>query len=77
MQGNEYRRTPYKMPFENFCKVLKNEMFMYADFLACTNLPPKNTCPLPKVSFDSFFFMNLKNKTVLNDFRVPIPSQTI
>jgi hypothetical protein len=45
------------MPFENCCKVLKNEKFIYADFLACTNLPPQDTCPLPKVSFDSFYFL--------------------
>jgi hypothetical protein len=57
MQGNEYRKTPFKMPYEKVCNSLKNEMFFYSDFLAYTNLPPKDTCPVPKVKSVRFFII--------------------
>jgi hypothetical protein len=49
MQGNEYRKTPYKLPTDKICDFLKNEQYVYDNFLLFTNLPPKDTCPIPKV----------------------------
>jgi Protein of unknown function (DUF1091) len=47
MQGNEYRKTPFKYPYEKVCNFLAKETIFYPEIVASSNLPPQNSCPIP------------------------------
>jgi hypothetical protein len=65
LQGNEYRKMPFRIPRSKYCHVIKNYKKFYEDVAAVSNLPPTLGCPVvPKViyffssfiSFNSFIF---------------------
>lgn len=49
MQGNEYRKQPYKVNRKPFCNFYKNGFKNFANF------PQPDDCPFPKVSLNTLF----------------------
>jgi hypothetical protein len=43
--GNEYRKTAFKVPMENFCDWVQNDKYIYSRLVKFSNLPPRDNCP--------------------------------
>ncbi|CAO1384155.1 unnamed protein product [Diamesa hyperborea] len=46
-QGNEYKKTPYKVGPNKFCDFLRDEKMFYPGVLAASDFPSIETCPWP------------------------------
>jgi hypothetical protein len=66
LQGNEYRKMPFRLLRTKFCDIVKRNKSFYEDGAAVSNFPPTLGCPVwPKViyffssfiSIDSFIFL--------------------
>jgi hypothetical protein len=66
LQGNEYRKMPFRIPRTKYCEVLKSYKKIYQDLAAASNLPPTLGCPVATkviyffsscISFNSFIFL--------------------
>lgn len=53
-QGNEYRKTPFKMGPKKFCDFLRDEKYFYPEARTRSDFPSTETCPWPKVSSNCF-----------------------
>lgn len=49
-QGNEYRKI-FTKPSQNLCDFLNSDIIFYDEIQKKSNLPSKNTCPIPRVNF--------------------------
>ena len=49
-QGNDYKKTPYKMGPKKFCDFLREDKIFYPSLLADSDFPTIETCPWPSVS---------------------------
>ena len=49
-QGNEYKKTPYKIGPKKFCDFLRDEKMFYPDIQASSDFPSVETCPWPSVT---------------------------
>ena len=56
-QGNEYKKTPYKVGPKKFCDFLREETMFYPEIMPTTDFPSIETCPWSKVSI-VFFLTN-------------------
>jgi hypothetical protein len=75
LQGNEYRKMPFRIPRSKYCEVLKSYKKIYEDAAAVSNFPPTLGCPiLPKVIYFFtvltilkvfFFFLSVFRDTIL------------
>jgi Protein of unknown function (DUF1091) len=60
MEGNEYRKTPFKLPYEKLCNLLAKETYFYPSVVAASNLPPQDTCPVPAGTYTvENYFMDI------------------
>ena len=57
-QGNEYKKTPYKMGPKKFCDFLSGEKLFYPSIHATSDFPSIGTCPWPKVSYDLLNYLS-------------------
>ena len=62
-QGNDYKKTPYKVGPNKFCDFLRDEKMFYPGVLAASDFPSVDTCPWPKVS--NSFLKKLNNESKL------------
>jgi hypothetical protein len=61
VQGNQNRKTPYRLPRKKICDYAKSDKYFYKNLVAASNLPPADQCPaVPKVKkpFFSKYFSN-------------------
>jgi hypothetical protein len=59
VQGNQNRKTPYRLPRKKICDYAKSDKYFYKNLVAASNLPPVDQCPaVPKVK-KPFFFQNI------------------
>jgi hypothetical protein len=49
VQGNEYRKTPFKYPYKELCIFLAQEKYFWPDVVANSDIPSQDTCPVPAV----------------------------
>jgi Protein of unknown function (DUF1091) len=57
LEGNEYRKTAFKIPNKKICDWLAADIYFYPSIVASSDLPPPNTCPIPAgtYTFDNYF----------------------
>jgi hypothetical protein len=75
LQGNEYRKMPFRVPRTKYCDMAKSNKKFHEDIAAVSNFPPTVGCPvLPKViylfpvvsaSIVLFFFLPVFRITIL------------
>ncbi|CAO1407950.1 unnamed protein product [Diamesa serratosioi] len=53
-QGNEYKKTPYKIGPKKFCDFLRDEKMFYPDIRAVSDFPSPETCPWPSNIYHLF-----------------------
>ncbi|CAO1414374.1 unnamed protein product [Diamesa tonsa] len=53
-QGNEYKKTPYKVGPNKFCDFLRDEKMFYPNILATSDFPSTDICPWPKNVYHLF-----------------------
>jgi hypothetical protein len=46
-QGNEYKKTPFKLPKKPFCQFTKNDVYFYKSLVSQSTIP--EGCPVKKV----------------------------
>jgi hypothetical protein len=49
-QGGEYRKLPYKLPPNGFCKFINDDIYIYPELTKASDIPWPVACPLPIVS---------------------------
>ena len=49
-QGNDYKKTPYKVGPNKFCDFLRDEKMFYPEVLTVSDFPSIDTCPWPSVT---------------------------
>ena len=48
-EGNEFRRTPFKI-IGPICDLYNEDELFVEDFIKASNFPPRGTCPIPAVN---------------------------
>jgi Protein of unknown function (DUF1091) len=48
MEGNEYRKTPFKIGPYTSCEFIEKETMFYPGLVENSDAPKPGTCPLPK-----------------------------